>query len=239
MVATTQPAQPLTSDVVEVRLRIASDFDSMARDVDSFREGFREGMAAAGGISKDRILVRSITKGSIVVDFIVTGAQQIGDVSAAAALQDVEAKLTNPSYLWPTVLRPMMAEGASVEAKATKTMDKEQLDAMAVLSGSGTVFMTPEAGYVAPSGCSCVAGEGISFGCANHKSLSPPWCLVASGCRESLEGAMGAWAFCVQQSQDTSGGSTDGNRLVIASGNGSAAGIFFWLFSCAILLRDY
>jgi len=36
------------------------------------------------------------------------------------------------------------------------------------------VFMTPEAGYVAPSGCSCVAGEGISFGCANHKSLSPP-----------------------------------------------------------------
>ena len=56
VVATTQPAQPLTSDVVEVRLRIASDFDSMARDVDSFREGFREGMAAAGGISKDRIL---------------------------------------------------------------------------------------------------------------------------------------------------------------------------------------
>ena len=56
VVATTQPAQPLTSDVVEVRLRIASDFDSMARDVGSFREGFREGMAAAGGISKDRIL---------------------------------------------------------------------------------------------------------------------------------------------------------------------------------------
>lgn len=124
-----------------------------------------------------------------------------------------------------------------------------------------------------------------------------------------LQGAMGAWAFCVQQSQDTGGGSTDscpgmavvarrheqvqsktsvdqivvkiiplssnltllcialatlwklsipknshaynnaflalafwikdGNRLVIASGNGSAAGIFFWLFSCAILLRDY
>ena len=56
-----EPPQPLTSDVVEVRLRIASDFDSMARDVDSFREGFREGMAAAGGISKDRILARKLS----------------------------------------------------------------------------------------------------------------------------------------------------------------------------------
>ena len=45
-------------DIFQVRMRIASDFNEAARDIDNFRESFREGMAAAGGISKDRILAR-------------------------------------------------------------------------------------------------------------------------------------------------------------------------------------
>ena len=53
--------RPLTSNVVEVRMRIASDFSNAARDIDTFRESFRQGMADAAGISKDRIIVRKLS----------------------------------------------------------------------------------------------------------------------------------------------------------------------------------
>jgi hypothetical protein len=46
---------------VEVRMRIASDFSNAARDIDTFRESFRQGMADAAGISKDRIIVRKLS----------------------------------------------------------------------------------------------------------------------------------------------------------------------------------
>jgi len=42
------------------------------------------------------------------------------------------------------------------------------------------VFLTPEAGFGAPSGCSCVAGDGITAGCAKHKGISPA-CLGVDG----------------------------------------------------------
>lgn len=202
-------------------MRIASDFSNAARDIDTFRESFRQGMADAAGISKDRIIVNSITRGSIVVDFLVRGAEQMGEISAAQAVQDLEIRLEDQTYSWPAVLRPMMAEGASVQAKKTTTMNQAELDAMVVLSsGSNTVFLTPEAGFAAPPGCSCVAGDGITAGCAKHKGISPAWCLVASGCRESMEGVLGPWAFCVESAN--SDASPDPNKIIIASGNGSA-----------------
>lgn len=213
-------------------MRLAADFSHAAGDIDTFREAFRQGMADAAGISKDRIIVSLISRGSIIVDFLVSGAQgSQGEISAAQAVQELETRLGDQSYLWPAVLRPMMAEGASVQAKKTTTMNQEELDAMVVLStGSNTVFLTPEAGFGAPPGCSCVAGDGITAGCAKHKGMSPAWCLVASGCGESMEGALGPWAFCVAAIWDTSDGSPDPNKIIIASGNGSAVNIAsMWL----------
>lgn len=216
-------------------MRLAADFSHAAEDIDTFREAFRQGMADAAGISKDRIIVSLISRGSIIVDFLVSAAQgsqgSQGEITAAQAVQDLETRLGDQSYLWPAVLRPMMAEGASVQAKKTTTMNQEELDAMVVLStGSNTVFLTPEAGFGAPPGCSCVAGDGITAGCAKHKGMSPAWCLVASGCGESMEGASGPWAFCVETIWDNSDGSPDPNKIIIASGNGSAVNIAsMWL----------
>ena len=78
-----------------MRVRMASDFSKAGSDIDGFKESFRAGVAEAGGISEDRVVVshlechlikyshtytyqttvvaqpaskvRSITKGSIIV----------------------------------------------------------------------------------------------------------------------------------------------------------------------------
>ena len=36
------------------------------------------------------------------------------------------------------------------------------------------VFLAPVAGFQPPAGCNCVAGDGITSACANHRSMSPP-----------------------------------------------------------------
>ncbi|CAE7224155.1 adt-2 [Symbiodinium natans] len=185
------------ASVVEVRVRIPANFEEASRDIDGFRSSFKTGVAEAAGISEDRVIVREISQGSIVVDFVVVGARKPDERAASMAVQEVETKMRDATYSWPASIQTIMASGAQVESRATRDMDQEQLDTMAV-QASGTVFLTPVADYAAPEGCSCVAGAGVTAGCANHKSLSPPWCLVAYGCTSGMEGAQGAWAWCVK-----------------------------------------
>jgi len=182
--------------VVEVRVRISADFAEASRDLDGFRSGFRKGVADAGGISEDRVIVREISQGSIVVDFVVVGARTPDESAASMAVQEVENKMRDATYSWPSAIQTVMASGVTVESRATRDMDQEQLDVMAMQT-SGTVFMTPLDGYRAPADCSCVEGAGVTAGCAKHKGLSPPWCLVAFDCSARMEGAQGAWAWCV------------------------------------------
>lgn len=205
--------RPVTN-VVEVRLRIAADFSNAAKDIDAFRENFRSGVAEVAGISKERVMVRGITKGSIIVDFMVTAAETMSDTSAAAAIQEVERKVSEPNA-WPNSLSTLMAAGATVEAKAVREIQKDEIQAMAIMS-SGAVFLTPLAGYAPPLGCSCRRGDGVTAGCANHKSLSPPWCLVDSACPQSQQGVQGTWAWC----ETTDGNTRDDRPTVVDSGRG-------------------
>ncbi|CAJ1364986.1 unnamed protein product [Effrenium voratum] len=186
-----------TTAVVEVRVRMASDFSKAGSDIDGFKESFRAGVAEAGGISEDRVVVRSITKGSIIVDFIIAAAANAELLPASIAFKEFEDKLSDQTHVWPSSLQSIMAEGITVEASAAREMDTEELQSvMKQSANSATVFLTPVAGYSPPAGCACVHGEGITNGCAKHKGVSPPWCLVAYGCPSRLEGANGDWAWC-------------------------------------------
>eukprot|EP00913_Durusdinium_trenchii_P017039 g16024.t1 len=122
MAGTTMALGRPVTNVVEVRLRIAADFSNAAKDIDAFRENFRSGVAEVAGISKERVMVRGITKGSIIVDFMVTAAETMSDTSAAAAIQEVERKVSEPNA-WPNSLSTLMAAGATVEAKAVHPGD--------------------------------------------------------------------------------------------------------------------
>ena len=78
-------------------------------------------------------------------------------------------------FVWVFVMLPIFFLGVSIGVLRSVNVHPHR---------SGTnheVFLTPLAGYAPPLGCSCRRGDGVTAGCANHKSLSPPWLGVEGG----------------------------------------------------------
>jgi len=190
------------SAVVEVRLRINADFSQVAGDIEGFKSNLSLALSQSAGVDDDRVLVRSIFQGSVIVDLIMldrpAGAESV-EPAAAVAVQTLEAKLEQKSITWPPPLQAVMAGGASIEAKAIRTMPMSSLEALK-RSGDATIYRTPIPGWSPPVGCSCVEGLGVTSGCAEHKQVKPPWCLVNAECQEAMGGSWGIWAWCRESS---------------------------------------
>eukprot|EP00442_Polarella_glacialis_P011769 CAMPEP_0115086606 /NCGR_PEP_ID=MMETSP0227-20121206/22696_1 /TAXON_ID=89957 /ORGANISM="Polarella glacialis, Strain CCMP 1383" /LENGTH=268 /DNA_ID=CAMNT_0002476117 /DNA_START=68 /DNA_END=874 /DNA_ORIENTATION=- len=228
--APTQAAAVMNS-VFEVRVRIDADFATVSSDVEAFKKTFQEGVAAAAGVTTDRIVISNVRPGSVVVDFYVVEGTQ-GSTPMSVAVSSLEAKMKQTSTEWTPGIAAFMKK-ATFQGKALRSVPSEQ-----VSSSGRTVVLTPLADYGPASGCSCVAGSGISKGCAEHSGVGPAWCLVASGCPSAMAGSFGSWAWCqkLQDSGATNSSSADRQRVGSPSASQRTSGNPFSLLKEAVLL---
>jgi len=186
--------------VVEVRFRINADFSEVATDIEGFKSDFKKDVAQASGVSEDRIVIDSVAKGSVIVNFFIKEGTASDDVSSSVASTLFKEKISTGTVDWSPSLTNVMADGAELEAMATRTMSSESLEALTSTSGM-TVMLTPLDGWSPPLGCSCVLAPGITDGCAEHKSVSPPWCLADANCPDAEAGSWGEFVWCLDPSE--------------------------------------
>lgn len=185
---------------MNMRMRIMADFAEVSRDIKTFRSNIRDDIAAVASVSKDRVVIRSVAKGSVIVDFILTETLNAGEPVALVAANALQAKVTQPAS-WSPTLRPIMEKGVEMERPEPAIMRWSQVQQIKEeAEGTRVRFMPALATWKPPSDCVCQANAsaGITTGCAQHHAISPAWCLVVSNCTSAQPGSWGMWVQCNQ-----------------------------------------
>lgn len=181
-------------------MRIKADFAEVSSDIKTFRLNIRDEIAAVASVSKDRVVIRSIAKGSVVVDFILTETLNVGEPVALVAANTLQAKVTQPAS-WSPTLRPIMEKGVEMERPEPAIMRWSQVQEIKEeTEGTRVRFVPALLTWKPPADCVCQAdaSAGITTGCAEHHAIKPAWCLVSSNCTSARPGSWGMWVQCNQ-----------------------------------------
>lgn len=181
---------------MEIKVRMQTDFDTVAGNIRGFAASMVDGVAAASGVEKDRVQVISVTRGSVVVNFRLLdpppGQTRLRSADEGANRLQSFLSITGTNQ-WPEDLRPHMQNAQLLEKSSQQRV-------VVPMTLSATPPMAEvQANYAPPPGCACRTKEaaGIRGGCAEHFGLSPPWCLASgASCFGAKTGVDGQWVFC-------------------------------------------
>eukprot|EP00930_Biecheleria_cincta_P048233 TRINITY_DN33585_c0_g1_i1.p1 TRINITY_DN33585_c0_g1~~TRINITY_DN33585_c0_g1_i1.p1 ORF type:complete len:524 (+),score=49.98 TRINITY_DN33585_c0_g1_i1:58-1572(+) len=186
--------------VVKARMKISANFAEVSQDIKAFKSSIRDGIAVAAGVSKERVVIESITQGSIIVDFILTESVSSGEPVAFVAADALKDKIQQPAS-WAPTLRPLMEKGVAMDRPEPAIMSSTQIQQLKdSTEGTSVRFLPALATWKPPADCNCQGNStaGISSGCAQHHGVGPAWCLVVSNCTSAQPGSWGTWVMCNQ-----------------------------------------
>lgn len=189
-------------------MKISADFAEVSQDIKTFRSNIRDGIAAAAGVSKERVVIESIKQGSIIVEFILTESKDAGEPVALVAADALKVKIQQPAS-WAPELRSIMEKGVAMDPAAPTIMSSAEINVLKESAeGTSVRFLPPLATWKPPADCICQgkSSAGISSGCAQHHGIGPAWCVVVSNCTSAQPGSWGIWVMCNQISGSSNQG---------------------------------